>query len=425
MRFHRSLRYRVALAFALFGGLVSLLLAAGLYVAAHDVGERLIDETLKAELEDYMARRSRNPHSLPPSTVSVLGYVLPQSAGEPDIPPALHALPPGRHELDLNGTPYRVAVVDRGGKRYFMLHNLTRQQHREVRFLLLLGAGVLVMSVLSAAGGLWLAGRVIAPVTELARRVHSVGPSDGHAPLAEDFPRDEVGELARAFDQSLARMRGFIDREREFTADVSHELRTPLAVIQGAVEVLLADPGLSERLRERLARMERASIQMSELTSALLLMAREKKSAGEAGALCDAEEVLQDVMEKHRYLLHGKETRLVVEIRAHPRLPVERTLLFIVIGNLVRNAFSYTDRGEVRISLDNDRLTVADTGIGIRAEELDHIFQRHYKGAASKGAGIGLSLVKRICDRQGWEISIDSREGQGTVAQLLFQAATP
>ena len=423
MRFHRSLRYRVAFTFAWFGGLVSLLLASGLYFAAHDLGQRLIDETLSAELQDYMARRARNPHSLPPATVTVLGYVQPHGPNEPEIPPEVGSLPPGQHKLLYLGTPYRVAVVDRDSTRFFMLHNVALQQRREGRFFVFLGTGILVMTLLSAAGGLWLAGRVIAPVTELSRRVHELDPQDRPVPLAKDFSQDEVGELARVFDRYHTQLRAFVEREREFTADVSHELRTPLAVVQGATEVLLADDSLPEKLRERIARAERAAHDMAQLTTALLLMARENRASAPPAGPCSVAEVLQDAVEKHRYLLRDKPVQVELELHAQPRLAVERTLLFIVLGNLIRNAFSYTEKGEIRITLDTDRATVTDTGSGIRADELNRVFQRHYKGPSSQGAGIGLSLVKRICDRYGWHIAIDSREGVGTVAQMIFTAS--
>lgn len=419
MQFHRSLRFRVAFTFAWFGALVSFLLATGLYVAAHDLGERLLDETLSAELQDYMARRARNPHSLPPATVSVVGYVLPNAGNEPEAPAAVRALSPGQHELSLNDTLYRVAVVDSGGARFYMLHDATRQQQRETRFAWLLGAGVLIMTLLSAAGGSWLAGRVIAPVTELARRVRVLAPEDRPAPLAADFSADEVGELAQVFDLYLARLRAFIDRERAFTADVSHELRTPLAVLQGATEVLLADQTLAPPLKARIDRMHRAAQDMTELTSALLFLARETPSRGRGGD-CPVADVLNDVVDKHRHLLDGKPTQVDLEVRAQPRLPVERALLFIVLGNLVRNAFAHTDHGQVWIVLDADRVTVSDTGVGIREDQIDRVFQRHYKGAGSQGAGIGLALVKRICDLHGWAIAIDSGEGRGATAQLCF-----
>ncbi len=91
MRFNRSLRFRVATAFAATGGIISLVMAIGLYIGVRDAGERLIDETLNAEMQDYLSRRSRNPHSLPPATATLLGYVLPARQGEPSPPSVIAA----------------------------------------------------------------------------------------------------------------------------------------------------------------------------------------------------------------------------------------------------------------------------------------------------------------------------------------------
>lgn len=423
MRFHRSLRYRVAFTFAMFGGLVSILLGTGLYYTAHDLERRLIDETLTAEMQDYLARRAHNPHSAPPATATVLGYVLPHTENEPDVPAEVQALPPGQHHLNYHGTPYRVAVMDRDTTRYFILFNETRQRLREDRFVLYLGAGVLVMILLSAMGGLWLAGQVISPVTVLAKHVRGLNLDDHPTSLAPDFPDDEVGELAQAFDHHHARLQSFIEREREFTADVSHELRTPLAIIQGASEIILSDPSLPDRCRERMARVDRAVVDATQITTALLLLAREDRAAARADKPCSVAEVLRDTVEKHRHLLQGKTARVEIELHAPVHLPTERTLLSIVLGNLIRNAFVYTERGEIRIRLDEDHVTITDSGTGIPIDELDRVFQRHYRGPNSQGEGIGLSLVRRICDYYGWSIAINSHHGQGTVAQLVFAAS--
>jgi signal transduction histidine kinase len=95
-------------------------------------------------------------------------------------------------------------------------------------------------------------------------------------------------------------------------------------------------------------------------------------------------------------------------------------LLEIVIGNLIRNALFNTKSGVVLLRLEAERLIVRDTGVGMRPEELARALERYYKGASSAGAGVGLSLVKRICDRYGWRISLDSQEGQGTTAEIDF-----
>ena len=105
---------------------------------------------------------------------------------------------------------------------------------------------------------------------------------------------------------------------------------------------------------------------------------------------------------------------------AEPSLIVERPLLEIVIGNLIRNALFHTKTGSVVLTVEAEQLTVQDTGVGMRPEELERALERYYKGASSAGAGVGLSLVKRICDRYGWRISLDSKEGQGTSAMIDF-----
>lgn len=423
MRLRPSLRTRLALAFAAFGGAVSLVLAAGLAVVTHDLGQRLIDQTLAAELEDYMARRARNPLSRPPETLTLRGFVA--DGALEGLPAAVRGLPPGRHEVEIEGVPWRVAVAEARGERYYLLFDETRQAARELRFLAWLVAGVVAMTLLSAAGGLWAARRAIAPVSELARKVAGADPGEPPRLAQPGAADDEVAELARAFDRHLARLHDFIERERFFTADVSHELRTPLAVIQGAAEVLRADPALGESQSERLARIERAARDMAELIRALLLMAREEEAGAISEAECDAAAVVRESVERHRHLLARRPTTLEVDVAALPRLAAEPVLLAIVVGNLVRNAFAHTESGVVSVRLGADRLEVRDTGSGIRAEEVGRVFQRHYKGAASRGAGIGLSLVKRICDRYGWEITLESREGEGTSASLRFGAPAP
>ncbi len=421
MRFSRSLRFRVATAFAVIGGVISLLMAIGLYVGVQDAGQRLIDETLNAEMQDYLSRRDRNPHSLPPASATLLGYVQPAGEGEPAPPQAIAGLAAGLHEIRLGETFYRVAVAGQNGKRYFLLYSETLFREKQANLIVYLAVFVVLMTLFSGGLALWLAERVIEPVKELARRVHEVQPDSHTGRLSEDFPHDEVGELAIAFEQTLNRLADFIDRERAFTADVSHELRTPIAVIRGAAEVLLADETRPEKERLRLERIERGAADMADLSTALLAMARERDD--ERRAPVDLAALVEESMDKHQHLLGGRAVEVSLEIGARPQIAADPNLLAIVINNLLRNSFTYTEKGSIRIRLDERELSIADTGLGIPREALDKVFQRLYKGNHSKGAGIGLSLVKKICDRYGWSITLDSKEGQGTHARLRFDGA--
>jgi len=422
----RKLRTRVGIAFALFGALVSLLLAVSLFVAIRDFEQRLLAQTLTVELEDFINRRALDPAALAPATQAIRTYVL--AAGTaPAIPAVLHALAPGLHRVALEGRSYYALVAQpaggsAAGSRFYLLYDESQVRRRERSLLVLFAASVAVMAALSAAGGRWLAGRVVRPVGVLAARLAALTPDERGQPLAADFARDEVGELARIFDHYVERLEDALDREKAFTADLSHELRTPLAIIQGATELLLAGPDLPARAGKQLERIDRAVREMSELAETLLALAREDghPAGGEAG--CSAGEVLAAALEDHRHLTAGKPLAVVVEKRGEPRPRVAASVLRILFGNLLRNAFSYTDSGHVRIALGPDRLIIEDTGQGIGPESLGRIFERRYRGPDSRGAGIGLALVKRICEREGWEIAVQSLPQQGTRIELLFSS---
>lgn len=416
----RSLRLRVAIAFAGLGAALSLLLSLGIWFATHDVSRRLMDQTLKAELEDYMTRRARNPNSLPPATASLRGYFMPGGSAGAELPPPLRTLAAGQHEIELDGIPWRAAVAEKDGSRYVILFDEARQKRREQRFLGYLVAGAALMTLLAAVGGLWLAGRVIAPVTELARAVTDADPeSPPRLPaIAAAAAGDEIDELAHAFERYLARLAAFVERERSFAADASHELRTPLAVIRGAAEVLAEDPGLDAAQRERVARIERAAEEMAQLIAALLLLAREDYAPLEES--CDATRIAAACIERYRTLAASRGTTLKLDAPATVELKVPPALFAIVIANLVHNAVAHTRDGVIAVALDPASLTVRDSGSGIGDEALARVFERHYRGPESAGAGIGLFLVKRICDRLGWQVELHSDPVKGTTAALRF-----
>ncbi|TRZ98738.1 MAG: sensor histidine kinase [Rhodocyclaceae bacterium] len=415
-----SLRFRVAIAFAGLGAALSLLLSVGIWFAALDVSQRLMDQTLKAELEDYMARRARNPNSLPPDTASLQGYLGKAGTTWDNLPEPVRTLPPGQHEITLGNVPYRVAIAERAGDRFGILFNEERQKRREQRFLGYLIAGAALMTLLSTVGGMWLAGRVIAPVTNLAQAVGRAGPEDPPRLAREAGPDDEIDELARAFDRYLSRLAAFVERERTFAADASHELRTPLAVIRGAAEVLADDPSLTAAQLERVARIERAAEEMAELIAALLLLAREEQTPADES--CDGRRIAVDCVERYRTLAASRGATLALDAPTKIDLRAPPALFAIVVANLVHNAVAHTRNGHIAVGLDQRNLTVRDTGGGIRSEELAHVFERYYRGPQSAGAGIGLFLVKRICDRMGWQINLQSDIDGGTTVTLSFPA---
>ncbi|VAW79994.1 Cobalt-zinc-cadmium resistance protein CzcA; Cation efflux system protein CusA [hydrothermal vent metagenome] len=418
MKFRTSLRYRITIAFALIGGIVSIALATALYWLTINMEERLIAETLSAELEVFITRYQRDSSLLPPSSTLMQIQVI--NAKDRDTEAAaLRDLKAGLHQISFDHGSYYAEVRNIGEQQFVALYDDSQIRHREAEYQAFLVGGVLVMMLLSAALGLWLAGRVVSPVSELGRRVRGLQPAGDPRELSRDFPPDEVGFLASEFDAYQKRLRAFIEREQNFTADVSHELRTPLAVIEGAAEVLQEDAGLDEAQCTRVRRIARAAHEMTEITAALLELAREQRKDQISGN-CDVAPLLEDIIEAHRHLLECREVSVELDIISRRQLPVQCALLRIVLANLVRNAFSYTRKGLVKITLDDTGITVMDTGEGILPEHRDEIFKPFY--SAQGGEGIGLSLVRRICQNYGWEVSLDSKVKHGTCFRLDFSA---
>lgn len=418
-----SLRNRVALTLAGFGAAVSFGIAGVIYVASYDLERRLIDDTLNAELQDLVDRQRRNPQSVPEHTVTIRAYVVSEQAGVSSAPSQIMALGPGQHRLTLGGEPFRALVRQVADRRFVVLYQVAALRRREQGFVLLLAGSVILITAVSAWSGRRLASLVIAPVTDLARRVGRLRPEDPPPRLASEFPWIEVQRLAADFDVYLARLHAFIERERLFTGDISHELRTPIAVIGGATELLFADPGLSERNQARVARIGRAVAEMGEMTGALLALAREQDGSPAPEGHCDTAQVVGELVERYSALFRDRSVRLHVDLMARPRLPVDRAVLSMVLGNLLRNALNFTNEGEVRVRVLADGIEVLDTGTGIGDADVSTLFNPYVRGATSDGAGLGLSLVQRLCERHGWQVTLSNLPEGGTLARWVFAAA--
>jgi signal transduction histidine kinase len=342
-----------------------------------------------------------------------------RQAGETNgVPDYLARLPPGRHEVRVGDLFYRAAVLDRDNTRYYLLYDISLKLKREQRFAQQLSIVAVAMTLLSTLLGFFLSGAVVAPVAKLAAQVRHRRPENWDQPLAEHFHDREIEELASVFDRQLSRMRAFMERERAFGADMSHELRTALAVILSATEVLLDDDTLNDKQKARVQRIERAARDMAELGTALLLMAREDHT--QPGSGCQVSAVVEEAVEKQHLLLGSKP--VTVDVQTDPALVVAADcgLVDILVSNLIRNAFSYTDAGNVTVRQDSRSLVISDTGRGLPADAIDQAFLRHFRDISSSGAGIGLSLVKRICDRYGWLVRLESGELRGTTVTVVF-----
>jgi signal transduction histidine kinase len=325
------------------------------------------------------------------------------------------------HEIFVQGHERHVAVRDEPEGRFVMVYDVEHHEERARDFavLLLLGVGVAVLA--AAALGYWAAGWLVRPVRALAQRVEQLGPRLPGAPLAPQYADEEVKHLARAFDGYQRRIAEFIAREQEFTGNVSHELRTPLTAIRTSCELLLSDAGLSEGSRRRVAAIERAAARLTETSRALLFLARGADAPRLEEIL--VRECMAEAAEQVAPVLARKDIALELDVDPGATVRADRTALYLVADNLLRNAAQYTERGRVRVAYRDGGLVIEDSGPGIDAGILPRLGERFYRGArpaGGEGMGLGLAIVKRICERLGWRFEIESIAGKGTRARVWF-----
>jgi signal transduction histidine kinase len=319
---------------------------------------------------------------------------------------------------------YKLAVYREGGIISFLRYDVSREELGKQQLLISVIGAVFIFGLLSLALGFWLSSRVLRPVTELAERLRAFRRVGKAEPLAPHFADDEVGELARSLDDYAAKLTEIVARDREFNSDVSHELRTPLAVIASTTELLQGSPDLTDKLRERLKRIERASRQATELIEALLLLSRAERRGPTRGETTDVAKVAADVIESQRPQMSGKPIEIELIAAQTVTVNAPASVLSVALTNLIGNAIKYTMQGKVTVRVIDGRIDVADTGPGIKPEDAEKLFQRGIRGegAAGGGAGLGLAIVRRLCELYGWDVSMRPRaDADGAIASIVFR----
>ena len=286
---------------------------------------------------------------------------------------------------------------------------------------ILLGAGLV---------GYWLAGTSLRPVQGIMDEVDAI--SDGtslHRRVAVPLSGDEMARLALTVNGMLSRLEQSFAGLHRFTADASHELKTPLMVLRAGVERALVHPGIPGELLQSLDDTLAQINQMTEMVENLLTLAR--ADAGRAPLAVeesDLRDLVADVAETAGML--GEDAG-VAAVHAMPetpvRLAVDRHRIREMLLNMVTNAIKYTPKaGTISLSLEEDddwvSFTVRDTGIGIAAGDLPHIFERFWRAdparsrtGARPGTGLGLAITQWIAEAHGGSITVQSRPGRGSV----------
>jgi signal transduction histidine kinase len=424
-----GLRRKLSVAF-MQAAAISVAAVIGVFAASAVLKNVLIQRALQQEAAHYWQRLERDPSAAAPDTFNMTGYLSP-TRRPAALPPPLRALGPGYHALPRAQGGALVLVEERDGRRMVLLF----KQEQVDRLAFWFGAAPLALVLAAVYLTAWLtyrsSRRAVSPVIWLARQVEAFDPQRPDASALEPgrLPQDVDGEtrtLAGSLHGFATRLGSFVQREHDFTRDASHELRTPLTVIRVAGDMMADDPTLSASAARSLKRIQAAGRDMEALIEAFLILARE----GDTG-LPDEDfevgEVAREELEKAAPLVAGKAVELALHQEAPLVLHAPARVFSVLLGNLLRNACHYTDAGSVTVTVRADAVTVADTGVGMSRDELAHAFEPFFRGGdrRKEGQGIGLSIVRRLSERYGWPVRLESDSGRGTLATISFPSVTP
>jgi len=421
---------RLGRVFLLQATLISLAAVIGVYAAGTTIEEVLIRRALEEEAEHFWRHFSASAHFPAPHTRNLTGF-LAHGADRSGVPASVASLGPGFHALDTATDFSVVYVTERDGNTLLLVFDGERVSQLALWFGLVPLAGVLVILYLSSWLTYRLAAHAVSPVIRLARQVRRLDPRapDASAFTPQRLPADadrEILDLAEALRGLSRNVHEHIERERDFTRDASHELRTPLTVIRLAAGELRRRPGLDAPARETVARIERGARDMEETTEALLLLARTSDSRLASTAV-RLDDIVARECERARAMAGSKSVN-IDESGVHPAIvDADARVLAVLVGNLLRNAVQYTGDGRIEVRVQADTLSIADTGVGIPREQLGEVFRPFVRAGRTDrpGHGVGLSIVKRLCDRFGWSVRIESTPEIGTRVEVRFPGARP
>jgi heavy metal sensor kinase len=292
------------------------------------------------------------------------------------------------------------------------------------RFLVSLLVGLMVVLALAIWGGFLVIKWALAPVKKITATAEEITLHDLDKRLPIVETGDEIANLSKTLNQMIGRLDESFQSVNRFTADASHELRTPLTIIRGELETSLLDESLSENVRETIYSLIEEAENLSKIVQCLLSLSR--LDSGNAHMervrlnLADLASTITDQM-----VPLAEEKNVVLTSRAQGRVEVEgdRVRLKQVVVNLLDNAIKYTPEGGtvtvgVNVSDRQAQLEVSDSGPGIPASDLPHVFDRFFRADQVRlgtiaGAGLGLSIVQSICTAHGGLVKAENHANGG------------
>lgn len=419
----RTLRARIAWGLLTY----SVLLGAGIllqgYLTNEQIEEVLWRTLLTREAEQIIEHQSTQRQSPLPHTSRMLAFERRLDDREDaGIPPELARLQPGVHDdIELGGSEVAVLVRDDGSRRLYVAVDITDVEADEESLIAsVFASSFLILGMLVGANWL-LAGRMLRPISDFAAQFDKMRPEVGGDRVhVDDSASVEVATIAAAMNRYLDRQERFVVRERAFINTMSHELRTPVAVVRGAAEILGETPGLPEEARRPLSRIHRTLDSVEQLITMLLVLAREPDRFDTNLETIRLEALLPEIVQAHAHLTRDKDLRIELGRIEAGCVRAPSQVVETAVANLLRNAIENSDRGVIRIEVRPAGVVrILDPGHGMSPADISRLYSSEARADESRsGAGLGLELIRRMCEHLGWHLEHESQKGLGTLAML-------
>jgi heavy metal sensor kinase len=392
-----------------------------------------INTRIAPEFNNRFVRVTRLPGTVvyrsgPPGDQSFDPTAVP-TLGQSTLAAAAVTVPVDDQHLMIRATPVK---ADSGGYLVELGVSFASMDEGLSRLLDLLALLLPILIVCAAGGGYWLVNRALRPVDLLSQTAEQMSLQNLTWRLPVTPSGDALERLSISLNNMLGRLRDSVQASGRFLADASHELRTPLTVIKGELQELTHAPRLSQSdVLERAGSVLEEVARLEHLVSGLLVLLR--LDAGETQSEwleVDLAELARSTAEHMRLMAEDRGIDIDLSDLRKAVIQGDRARLKQIIVNLLDNAIRFTPRGGcVSLRTDADAsgsvLEVTDTGIGIPATSIAHVFDRFYRVDEARsredgGAGIGLSIVKSICTAHGAEIDVKSLLGAGSSFRVRF-----
>lgn len=292
------------------------------------------------------------------------------------------------------------------------------------RFLVSLLVGLMVVLALAIWGGFWVIKWALAPVKKITSTAEEITLHDLDKRLPIVETGDEIANLSKTLNQMIGRLDESFQSVNRFTADASHELRTPLTIIRGELETSLLDESLSENVRETIYSLIEEAENLSKIVQCLLSLSRlDSGNAHMERVRLNLADLVSTITDQMVPLADEKNVVLTAQAQGRVEVEGDRIRLKQVVVNLLDNAIKYTPEGGtvtvgVNVSDRQAQLEVSDSGPGIPASDLPHVFDRFFRADQVRlgtiaGAGLGLSIVQSICTAHGGLVKAENHANGG------------